>query len=522
MAPSANPACWAAVSFAFEDAVWCDWIYREFDGTRVPKPLTGRPSRHGTPYPERISVSPDPADPQQLENYVETLKGAQHLIIVVSPTSAHCNAMQEHLRVFRASGGEERVIALVVKGEPASPSAEAGSAADAHWLPKWLQWRFQNNQFDPGPPCEPYVVDARLGVSSLAEVRARLCAALLEVPVTQLGELGVVGRSSTADLAMHPSPVIVSMPEPTPLPTLAEIAVPAEIPAAKPSRWPVWVSAAAAVTAFGILALWPTRNTEGPKDSAPSIKLKPQRTAELNPATQTSTVQPLVAVVAVQENTPAPAEVKPVEKPSTEPPAKTAPPAEKKQPEPTVVATAPVVSTPPPVVNTPANTPVVSADDIAIPGPTGTSGLTQPKGPVAPVESIVMTPPPALTPEAEAAERKRYELASRRDRLMRLAESKVAQGDSEEALATFQQAVDTAHELVNRTDGGHDEVIELALLYRRVGNFAAGVNSSAEGRMYFDRGRKVLQGLRAKGKLPREAFKILGDLEAAAKASARE
>ncbi len=510
LAPPTNPTCWAAVSFAFEDAVWCDWIYREFDGTRVPRPLAGRPSRQGTPYPERISVSPDPSDPQQLENYAETLKAAQHLIIILSPGSANYHTMQEHLRLFRAAGGEERVIALIVKGEPASPSAEAGCAADAQWLPKWLQWRFQNNEFDPGPPCEPYVVDARLGISSLAEVRAKLCAALLEVPVTQLGELGVVGRSSTADFALHPkSPVIVSMPEPTPLPTLAEIAVPTEEPAPRPSRWPVAICAVAAVTAFGFLALWPAQDAAqaAPKNT-PSINLKPQKGEDTPPASQVSTVQPLVAVVAVPE-----VKTEPVEQPAA---VKAAPSVASAQP---VVQNNPgqpvsVVNQPPPSKSL---EPVAAAMPIDINSPSGTSGLAPAKGPAPKIESITSETPPPMTPEAEASERKRYELASRRDRLVRLAESKVNMGEVEEAIATFQQAVDTAHELVNRTDGGHDEVIELALLYRRFGNFAAGVNSSAEGRLYFERGRKALQALRVKGKLPREAFKILGDLEAAAK-----
>jgi hypothetical protein len=479
--------CWAVVSFALEDAVWCDWIYREFDGTRVPRPLVSRPSRQGTPYPERMSVSPDPADPQQLENYAETLKVAQHLIIVVSPSSSRENLLQEHMRIFRAEGGEERIIALVVKGEPASPSAEPGTEGDKEWLPKWLQYRFKSNRFEPGPPCEPLVVDARLGVSSLAEVRARLCAALLEVPVTQLGELGVMIRSSVAEMAIQASasPVIVSMPEPTPLPTLAAIAAPEVEPSPKHPAWPVVLCATAAVLALGFLALWPAKEVPEPP---PALSQKAQRKVEKQATTEMSEPKPLVAVV------PVPIPENPVLELEARPPAGP--------------VTAPLVSV---------NTPTAPAPPQAAPPPLTAVVPVTPADPNA-VAIITPAAPATMSKEGEAAERKLYELASRRDRLVRLAETKGNAGETEEALAAFQQAIETAHELVNRTDGGRDEVVEMALLYRRCGNFAAGVNSTAEGRLYYERGKRALQVLKAKGKLPNEAMKVLADLEAATKA----
>jgi len=121
--------------------------------------------------------------------------------------------------------------------------------------------------------------------------------------------------------------------------------------------------------------------------------------------------------------------------------------------------------------------------------------------------------PVVMTPEAEALERKRFELASRRDRLVRLGESKINAGEIEEGIASLEQALETANELVKRSDGGHDDVMELALLYRRFGNVVTSVNSTAEGRNYFERGRRALQALRTAGKLPYEAGKILTDLE---------
>lgn len=248
---------WAVVSFLLEDAVWCDWLYREFDGERIPRQLINRPSRFGTPYPDRISVSPDPADPSQLESYTDTLQAAQHLILVVSPTSGKSPVLQEHLRLFKAGGGEERVIALVVKGEPASPAAEPGAMSDREWLPTWLQWRFEGNQFRSAGPTEPLVVDARMGVASLAEARARLMAALLEVDREALNELGIITRPTTSLVTLPVTAKHASAPEPTPsTATFVEIA--AEAPTVRrQSSLALWLCALAAIAALGFLAWWP-------------------------------------------------------------------------------------------------------------------------------------------------------------------------------------------------------------------------------------------------------------------------
>ena len=445
-APEAS-RCWAVVSFVFEDACWCDWLYREFDGERVPRTLHGKPSRDGLPYPERFSVSPDPADPVQLENYVETLQNAQHLIIVVSPSSARADVIKEHMRMFKAKGGEERIIALVVKGEPASPAAEPGNEKDREWLPKWLDWRFENNAFATAGRDEPIVVDARLGVSSLAEVRARLFASMLEVQIAELAELGVVIRASPSERVLHGAQQHASVPPPKPTP-MPRIAITPSEPAPTHSRWPVVLCGIAALAALGCLAFWPT--------PVPHPLSLPVSTSA--PPAQ-SPVQDAV-VVAVEQ-----------------------------KPTPVVASTAP-------------------AEPIALPTP--------PEEPVPPAKVEAAAPVQVNIPiEDLAVARKRFELSSKRDRLIRLAETKVAAGDHSEALEVFELAIEAAKELVRLGSNDHDSVVELAILYRRMGTLASSVNSSAEARGHFESGRKTLQALRASGRLPMEGAKVLAELDSA-------
>ncbi len=454
--------CWAVVSFVFEDACWCDWLYREFDGERVPRTLQGKPSRDGLPYPERISVSPDPADPVQLENYAETLQNAQHLIIIVSPSSARADVIQEHMRMFKSKGGEERIIALVVKGEPASPAAEPGSEKDREWLPKWLDWRFENNAFAPADRDEPTVVDARLGISSLAEVRAKLFASMLEVQVAQLVELGVIIRSSPSERVLHGAQQHASVSPPKPAPT-PRIAVGPPVPTPAHSRWPVVLCGFAALAALGCLAFWP----------APESRPLPLPLAPQAPSPQPHAQDAVVMAV----------EQKPV---------------------PVVEAKAPVESIPLPALHESTTAQIGSTLQVA------------PLETTAPARTEPAAPPQVDIPvEDPAVARKRFELASKRDRLIRLADTKVAAGDQSEALEVFEMAIESAKEIVSLGDKDHDSVIELAVLYRRLGSLASNVNSTAEARGHFESGRKTLQALRASGHLPKEGAKVLAELESA-------
>lgn len=149
-------------------------------------------------------MTPDPTDPEQLDHYPAAMRQAQHLILVISPSSGRSELVNEHLRIFRGLTDGERIIAIVVKGDPGCPSAEPASEGDKEWLPSYLQWRFDGRAFADGERTEPLVIDARMGVSTLAEVRTQLLAAMLEVEEERLGELGVVPRSSIRSVMYPP------------------------------------------------------------------------------------------------------------------------------------------------------------------------------------------------------------------------------------------------------------------------------------------------------------------------------
>jgi hypothetical protein len=455
---------WAAVSFLFEDAVWCDWLYREFDGERVPRPLIKRPSRFGIPYPDRISVTPDPADPTQLENYAETLQAAQQLVLVVSPASGQSPMLQEHLRIFKAAGGEERIVALVVKGDPGSPSADPGADSDREWLPPWLTWRFENNQFRDAGPTEPLVVDARLGIASLAEARARIMAALLEVERAALTELGIVTRPTTNLMELPVGHRAPGIPAPTPsTATFVEIAEGETIREAH-SNLPLWICGVAALAALGFLACWPDPLQHDASRARQTLPVKRVQTPGLPIDMPLVEARPILdaAIPELSQPIPAPA----------------AAPANGTQ-----VAQLPVTNTPPQGTATIISQPPASA----------------PKAPIS-----------QLVPVTSTA---RLESATRRDRFTRLAEAQMAEGNSREALDLLENAMDVSREMVGSTSATAGDSLDFAFLARRAGTLAEGLGLPAVARKHYETGRKALADLRTKTSLSLEGMRLLGEFD---------
>lgn len=300
------PPAWAAVSYVFEDALWCSWLFDEFDGLRVPKALIHRPSRHGLPYPDRISMTPDPSDTEQLDGYRDALRKAQHLILVVSPASGHSALLTEHLRIFRGITDGERIIAIIVKGDPGSPDAEPASESDREWLPSCLQWRFNGKEFAEADRTEPLIIDARLGASTLPEIRARLLAAMLEVEEERLFELGAVPRYNTRQ------PVLTPVAETPPENAVNNDKAPEAKTNAGSSIWPALAFAACAV--IGGMCFWWLPS--GETDAALSTNTGELALQNAQPRQAVKDDGPLVFVKAAPHssaNTPTPAPQKPVE-----------------------------------------------------------------------------------------------------------------------------------------------------------------------------------------------------------------
>ncbi len=294
LAAELDGASWAVAAFAHEDAVWADWLYRNLNGFPVLASLIGEPTAYGLPRPDCVSIFPDRRDPDYAAHYPQALEKSGYLIVVCSPRSARCPAVDAQICAFKKAGGEERIIALVVEGAPDRALESAAKTAEPAWLPAWLRWRLTDDAFSETDRGEPQVVDARPGRTSLKDVRDQLLAKLLEVDAWELEITGCLARpTEDSHVALEPEFVADAPALPAPV---FDVGVP------RRKIGPLMLTAAICASATLAAAWWSFGRTAG--DGAPQAAA-PAQTARVPLPPPAS--QPPVVIAAAAPEPPPPA-----------------------------------------------------------------------------------------------------------------------------------------------------------------------------------------------------------------------
>jgi hypothetical protein len=125
---------WAFLSYSHTDKKWGDWLHKALETYRVPRRLVGSESRDGK-VPER--VYPIFRDREELpvsadlgSNINEALGESRYLIVICSPRSAQSRWVGEEIKTFKKLGHEDRILALIVDGEPNASDGKPGFRID--------------------------------------------------------------------------------------------------------------------------------------------------------------------------------------------------------------------------------------------------------------------------------------------------------------------------------------------------------------------------------------------------------
>jgi WD40 repeat protein len=176
---------WAFISYSHTDKEWGDWLHKTLETYRVPSRLVGRESRDGI-IPSRIfPVFRDreelPVSSDLGTNISEALRESRYLIVVCSPRSARSRWVGEEIKAFKSLGREDRILALIVDGEPNAADGKPGFKPEDECFPEALRYRLSESGEVSAIPTEPIAADAREGKDGRNNAKLKLLAGLLGV-----------------------------------------------------------------------------------------------------------------------------------------------------------------------------------------------------------------------------------------------------------------------------------------------------------------------------------------------------
>lgn len=168
----------AFISYSHRDEAWGKWLQRALESYRVPRRLVGGKGRFG-PVPARIAPvfrdREDLSSAADLSSSVkEELVASETLVVICSPAAAASHWVNEEVRYFRELGRGDRVLALIVDGDPQSSDPEQAC------FPAALV------EGEGGAAFEPLAADARKWADGKAMARLKLAAGILGIRLDDL------------------------------------------------------------------------------------------------------------------------------------------------------------------------------------------------------------------------------------------------------------------------------------------------------------------------------------------------
>lgn len=155
---------------------WATWLHQALETYEIPTELVGQSSRDGNLIPERIfPIFRDedelPADSDLGQAIVRALDCSNTLLVLCSPRSVQSKYVASEIDHFKRSGKANRVIAVIIDGEPNVSVDEAKQtefAVSAECFPQPLRVEYVEDK-PTEKRAEPLAADFRVNING------RLC-----------------------------------------------------------------------------------------------------------------------------------------------------------------------------------------------------------------------------------------------------------------------------------------------------------------------------------------------------------
>jgi eukaryotic-like serine/threonine-protein kinase len=175
----------AFISYSHADKAWGDWLHRALETYRVPKQLVGKTGAFG-PVPRRLY--PIFRDREEFSassslgaNVQRALRESRSLIVICSPRSASSHWVNEEIKYFKNLNRDDRVLALIVAGEPNASDGRRGKSPDQECFPEAMRFVVGADGQLTAERNEPIASDARKNKDGKSNAKIKLIAGLIGV-----------------------------------------------------------------------------------------------------------------------------------------------------------------------------------------------------------------------------------------------------------------------------------------------------------------------------------------------------
>src|SRR5580704_12015568 len=187
----------AFLSYSHRDKAWGEWLHKGLEEYRIDKNLVGRDTTAG---PVPATLRPIFRDREDFsaghsltEQTLAALVASKFLVVACSPHAAQSKYVNEEILRFKAIAGAERVIAIIVDGEPSDPAREC--------FPPALKFKVGPDGALTGEPEEPIAADARPGGDGKRLALQKVVAGLLGVPFDDVRKREVIADNRRIKIA---------------------------------------------------------------------------------------------------------------------------------------------------------------------------------------------------------------------------------------------------------------------------------------------------------------------------------
>lgn len=168
----------AFISYSHQDERWARWLQRSLENYRIPRRLIGTKGEFGAVTRNLRPVFRDredlPSASDLTSKVQEALGASESLIVICSPATASSHWVNEEILHFRKLGRGNRILALIVDGDPVARDQDQRCFPDALTTD------------ESGLKCEPLAADVRNWADGKLLAKLKIISGMLGIRLDEL------------------------------------------------------------------------------------------------------------------------------------------------------------------------------------------------------------------------------------------------------------------------------------------------------------------------------------------------